>query len=453
MKKKLKTSNYNFIWKLNKKKDYLLYNSRTTALLLIPHKDLDSVESVLKNPLDTNTDLIKILKHGNFLISENINEIDLIRIDLFKGRFDKDQLNLVINPTFYCNFSCLYCFESPSSRSKSDLMKIDVQDAIITLLKGQVNTISTCNIRWFGGEPLIGLSVIKKLSPKLIEICNDNDIRYSAEITTNGFLLTKQAVDALVKYKVKSIQVTLDGTKKTHDKRRPLKHSLGSTYNKIMSNLEYAARCFEDILIRINIDRDNINEAEELLTALKGINTKSNIRIFPGRVVSKTDYNSSYNQKCLSCNEFSIFDKTFRKKMKKNGFYFKNYPKRIANVCSADKYNSFMIGPDGNIYKCFEELGEKSKIIGNILDFKNLDNHENFSLDINYMSFDPTVISKCKNCKVLPLCMGGCPKNRINKKKIECDTLKYNLKNIIISHALGNTAMEKNKSASITSKK
>jgi uncharacterized protein len=90
-----------------------------------------------------------------------------------------------------------------------------------------------------------------------------------------------------------------------------------------------------------------------------------------------------------------------------------------------------MIGPDGNIYKCLEHIGDKSKNIGNI---------KNYSISISKMAkialsneaFDDV---ECSNCAILPICGGGCPINRAQKasgKNISlCSFFKNNLPTII----------------------
>lgn len=71
--------------------------------------------------------------------------------------------------------------------------------------------------------------------------------------------------------------------------------------------------------------------------------------------------------------------------------------------------NYFVVGPEGELYKCWNDIGDKDSIVGNVLD----DKITNYDLLSRYlggptMSDDP----KCVNCKLYPICNGGCAWSR-----------------------------------------
>ena len=45
----------------------------------------------------------------------------------------------------------------------------------------------------------------------------------------------------------------------------------------------------------------------------------------------------------------------------------------------------------------------------------------------DYMLYDPTEDEECKDCKLLPICMGGCPYQRVINKKRACNRFKGNM--------------------------
>ncbi len=55
-------------------------------------------------------------------------------------------------------------------------------------------------VSWFGGEPLLGLRLIERMTPKLARFCDAGGIAYRAVMATNGVLLNREAVDALVEF-------------------------------------------------------------------------------------------------------------------------------------------------------------------------------------------------------------------------------------------------------------
>lgn len=43
-----------------------------------------------------------------------------------------------------------------------------------------------------------------------------------------------------------------------------------------------------------------------------------------------------------------------------------------------------------------------------------------------FLLFDVTQDAQCSKCKLLPVCMGGCPKRR-TEGRVDCPVKKYNL--------------------------
>jgi len=92
----------------------------------------------------------------------------------------------------------------------------------------------------------------------------------------------------------------------------------------------------------------------------------------------------------------------------------------------AQLINSFLIDPEGNLYRCYNAVGDVSKAMGNIknrIDY----NHPRFT---ELFSFDPFQDEECRDCHLLPVCMGGCPDRRLrigqNRGEV-CQTWKHNL--------------------------
>jgi len=68
----------------------IAYNSRTNALALMEkqnyNKYIDYVEKGI--PIDDEK-LVEDLKRGGFLIEDNIDELELLRFNLWRARFDE----------------------------------------------------------------------------------------------------------------------------------------------------------------------------------------------------------------------------------------------------------------------------------------------------------------------------------------------------------------------------
>ena len=60
---------------------------------------------------------------------------------------------------------------------------------MLQVLDDQLPKIHSFHVTWFGGEPLVGKQPLLALSDAFIERCDGAGIEYSADITTNGYLL------------------------------------------------------------------------------------------------------------------------------------------------------------------------------------------------------------------------------------------------------------------------
>ena len=420
---KMKPSFYNFFFPYEDNNRFIAYNSRSSALALID-KDkykifmdfCDSGQEIEDNKL------IDDLKKGLFLIDDDVDELDILRFNMLCSRFSTSNLGVTIAPTSDCNFRCIYCYEKDVL--KPTYMSETTQEKIIELLKSKAKTITKFSVSWYGGEPLLAFDIIEKLSREFISICNENNIQYSAGIITNGYLLSREKIAKLNDLKVNFYQVTIDGLPETHNIRRPLiggKH----TFDTIMNNLKESMDILPRVALRINIDRTNLSAGEHIIKIL----TENNMdeKIFPYLGKTSNDNNCYDTPECLNTCEFSRKDLSYSLMMK-NKIDIKNkYPSPRSNFCGADNMSAFVIGADGELYRCWSDIGLRDRSFGNI--------NNNFGIInralLQYMLFDPTVTEPCVNCNILPICMGGCPFRRLSNNNDNCTIYKYVLSNYI----------------------
>jgi uncharacterized protein len=309
-------------------------------------------------------------------------------------------------------------------------MDEDTQDKIIEFLEDHFITNGTKRLEvcWFGGEPLLAVGAIERLSNKLIELCNKLNISYYADMITNGYRLNSNISHKLKNLGVSDIQITLDGPKKIHDSRRILK-SKRSTFKTIMDNVKNSINNV-NIRIRVNLDKQNANYLDDLLSELKEIGIQENIFIYLANV--EIDPNSLIKEKIsLSKKDFFEVNMKFIKNSTDDKFRSITAPSLASNACGADQKYSYMIGPSGELYQCWEDFGKTNMIIGNIKE--NIRYNQKYSE--SYFNFDPTTHDKCSKCSVMPMCMGGCPKRRLEYNgEPQCGVYKYQLKETVINY-------------------
>lgn len=252
----MKKSNYNFSFTINKKnKKYtILFNSLYGSITLLP-KSLQESFGDKK--------IIETLRKNRHLIDDNINEIDLIRSQNKLQRFNERTLELTILSTLWCNLNCIYCYEG--NKKKKTMSDEDIE-AIYNYICTKIKKINALSLLWFGGEPLLEIEKIRRLSKKLILLTQKNNVKFCNSIITNATLLDENNRKALSESGIKNMQVTLDGPPEVHDRRKPTLNGSG-TFDTILNNLMYAVKQF-DISVRINIDKTNINYVKDLIDIL-----------------------------------------------------------------------------------------------------------------------------------------------------------------------------------------
>lgn len=415
----MRTSNYNFAFPYSEGSNQIIfYNSRTNALALIENEKYEAYQAFCESGAPImDDDLVRNLTYGGFLVNSEVEELDLIRYSLLQSRFRGNHLGLTIAPTSDCNFRCIYCYEKDCLRPST--MTEEVQQAVIDYAKRMAPTISDLHISWYGGEPLLALDIIERLTREIYEICEENKISYSASIVTNGYLLKPEVAKKLGELHISSIQITLDGSKEQHDQRRPLKGGQ-PTFDRIISNLKEAKNDLPcRATIRVNVDKQNVSQVDEVLSILSENGLDDVTSVYLGMVENS---NGSYqDSKCFCVEEFSAVDYDFKARNSMNGTW--SYPRLVHNVCAADSVSGVVIDSDGAVYKCWNDIGVKEKAVGDLLN--SAAGSQQIALD--YLLYDPTQDQECKNCKYLPICMGGCPHRRQFAPELRCTTYKYTI--------------------------
>lgn len=416
----MKQSNYNYFY--STKDGVLAYNARTNALAHMTEDEVKEAGKIIRGEECGDPKFLDELRFGGFFVEDSVNELEVIRHDMYASRFATSQLTLTIAPTMDCNFRCPYCYEKDVLQHKS--MSEETADKIVEYVKAKAAGLTHFHVSWYGGEPLLEYQRILELSDRFIDICGKNEVEYSVSMVTNGYLLTEERLRQLMEHKVNSIQITLDGVKETHDNRRYLKNH-GGTFDKIMSNLrsfeKLSKECkdFSPIAIRINVDRSNKTEAFELLRLLAERPLGGYIVPYVAGVYTPSDINY---EETLSKSEYSELNSEFKDECKRLGFsvsYLADYPWKVNSSCCCDRINTAVIDADGNLYKCWEEIGDKNACVGQIGLAETYNLPQSY---YNYLLSDPTSSDQCRDCRILPVCMdGGCPARRLRDKRSDCN--------------------------------
>jgi len=427
-------SRYNFL--INSPKcGRLLYNSFTNGILELDESIYDdfvnlaasdkAAEKLLENFSEEEQSYLKenyILSHDEMLL-EHMHHQSLQRI------YSQKHLSLTIAPTQNCNFKCTYCFENFRT---SQYMSDETEAALIRYLNQQKekNGLEVISLTWYGGEPLLVPERLQSLGTKIKE--TGLTIQNSG-IITNGYLLDKLHLEVLKEIDVSTIQITIDGFQQQHDQRRPLKSGKG-TFERIIQNIDaffangYHRTMF--LAIRINVDQTNKKEYASIYHWLKQRYPFDNYRIYPGWVQKGDD--DTLKSDCFSRKEITDFSIELYKK--DQILTDKLFPKDNCQQCLVRNPYNMILGPKGEIYKCYEDIGDETLVVGNIQNEPVWSNHD---LITKYaVGLDHFQDQQCRSCAYLPICHGGCPKRRYenkydNKKNDYCTPFKGRIEEYI----------------------
>lgn len=397
----------------------IVYNTNSGTVIAIRNKSMwdNLITSTEINTKSADTD---IFKDNKIIVKSHEEELREVKSRYEKGTLNSDYLYITIMPTEACNFSCPYCF---IWEKKPRTMQKETYDNILLYIKKSITKnpgIKSIVVNWFGGEPTLCLTQIISFMSDLLCIADEYRTTVISSLTTNGYLLTKSNFLALVKAGITSFQVTVDGTKETHNIGRPHRVDPNS-YDVIMDNLAgiHSLDCDFKLDIRCNFTRKTIQSVYDFIQLFSeefGADSRFNIYCRPVYEYNTKDNTiESMRDDILTIEEGIIQQNLFAQRIA--DIKGKLPQRRLVDPlpqptlfwCNAESQNHIIVGADGKLYIC-DTMTDDSHSIGVL---KNGDVVKNNEAAIQYNIFDDTRTEKCIKCKLLPICMGGCLRNRM----------------------------------------
>ncbi|MCM1234982.1 MAG: radical SAM protein [Ruminococcus flavefaciens] len=417
---RLKKSKYTREIKLNES-HYLILNLLSGSECLLTFEELGDVNNFLLQSYTEIPEMLKKLQDLGFLVDWDVDENKYLELErkINTYSFGYNEVGFVIAPTMDCNARCFYCYEN-KTRSQF-YMSQKVNDKLIEFIKKTAIGKKKLFISWFGGEPLLCKELLKKVSAELIDFCNEHQIKYYSELTTNGYYLN-EIVDDLNELKIEDIQITIDGYNEEYLKRKNY-INCDDAWNRIVDNIFLVSQLGFHVTLRMNIDRlniDSIKDATEFFLSNSCWNKNISIYYYPlesngfnaDRYFTEQEYES-----VLSDLYRYLYDCGYYK----NREYALGF-NHLSLPCYGATLGIVAVDYAGYIYQCQHLLCQKEHAIGNIYD--------GIKINKNTVDwYDGKVKPKCEECIVLPLCQGGCvTKEKLGLSHYKCHMSKYKLK-------------------------
>ncbi len=387
----------------------------------------DSDEYFIINALYGSADIVdgnlcRGLLEGKVINDEFIDRGYLVDPGVEKDRFreaylrfldnrENDELQLFFVPWYDCNFDCSYCYQGDYELT-GKVVSTGVTDSFFNYID-TVFSQRKKYITLFGGEPLLP----GKSHRAMISYLTVNAAKRGIDIAvvTNGYHVADY-IDILEEGNIREVQITIDGTREVHNKRRYLKTGRGS-FDRIVEGADLLLKHGVPLNLRVVLDRDNISNLPELArfaidrgwTASPGFSTQlgRNYELHECQAGSNRLYSriGMYAELYRMIKEHPEILEFHRPSFSVSRALYENgeIPSPLFDACPGAK-TEWAFDYTGKIYSCTATVGKKGEELGTFFPERVIDQDKIDSLaDRDILS-----IKECRDCNVSLLCGGGC---------------------------------------------
>ena len=318
--------------------------------------------------------------------------------------------------TYNCNFRCPYCFENGISKhgtawSGQTMTPELVDRAFDAMLEIEPRTeLHKKTILLYGGEPLLreNHDIVKYIVEKGVAA------GYKFNVITNGYDLDYYE-DLLSKEKIDHIQISIDGWRENHN-RRKYHFREGASFDKVMANIGLLLKHEIRVSVRVNTDATNFGDSKKLKDYFreKGYEDSPYFSVYIANIENVKNVNFAKSLKYVKTSEYidnmgKVSPKLMNSRMK--GLYesFKYYfikgkRLRFYSEGCAGQYGTHIFDPSGAIYTCLETVGRQEHCIGNITS----DGVKWTSIRHKWFGKHVGNSKYCQKCRYALLCGGNC---------------------------------------------
>lgn len=396
----MKVSYYNVFFPFGE--EYVLFNTLRGSIFVVDPETKELLEKGEISSLDE--EHLRAFTDNGVIVEEELNEQNAYRLLYERSKYTTLLTAVQVATTYQCNLACIYCYEG---KGEIESKKMDEKSAKCTIefLKDLVvnDNSNALRVELFGGEPLLNMPINLMIAKELNAWCEENNKEFVINALTNGTLSTDEVVESLGQYGCKFL-VVLDGPRKIHDQRRIYKNGEG-TFDKIVAGLHRVTDYGLGIQIRINVDETNKDYVVPFFEFLKEEGL-SDVHLTIKSVFNTSPACSSYGY-CMPDVEVLTIVNHFYSIARSMGITTgESGPPTIQGVCAAQKFSNFVIDPYLRLFRCNILLPYEKNVVGviNPETSRAVFNH----LNVEFMSRDPLTIEKCRTCKLVPMCRGGC---------------------------------------------
>lgn len=366
----------------------LLFHTLTGELLLLEEESPEESDELIQ---------------ARFFVPEGFDEQKQVRdlrnmVRLVHPR--KHITDFTIFTTTDCNARCYYCFENSRPRFPMSPETAEETAAHIRRMCGGKDV----KLRWFGGEPLYNREAIRIITDKLKQY----GIPYTSYMTTNGFYLDAETVRTAVNdWHLKSIQITLDGTRENYNRIKAYTDGGSDPFSRVLDHIGIAMDAGITVSVRLNVGPKNAEDLQLLAEQLaQRFPDRSRLHVYAALLVNFFQNTRDTVSQAEKARIGTELIKIIYRLGLGSAARFSNKPSLCR--CMADDDRAEAILPDGRIAKC-EQIDE-DVVIGHIAGDR---------YDLSAIAEWRIVeeLPTCKTCVLYPRCVnvkkcgwtrGGC---------------------------------------------
>ena len=314
-----------------------------------------------------------------------------------------------------CNLRCKYCFADEGAyHAAREMMSSETAKRAIDFLIANSGSRRVLEVDFFGGEPLMNLSVIKETVAYAKAEAAKRGKRFLFTTTTNGLLLNDDAIEFL-NAEMENVVLSLDGRKEVHDAVRKTVSGKGS-FDAVIDKIKkfVSIRGDKHYYVRGTFTAKNLDFSKDVLfladQGFTSLSVEPVVTDIPELQIGEEhlpQIEAEYERLC---------DEYIRREAEGKGFSFFHFhidleggpclQKRVSACGAGNEY--FSVVPNGDIYPCHQFAGDSEFRMGSV-------NDGSFDTDIARFFAENNLTKKpaCLNCWAKYYCSGGCAANAI----------------------------------------
>ncbi|MBL7972396.1 MAG: radical SAM protein [Prolixibacteraceae bacterium] len=313
--------------------------------------------------------------------------------------------------TFYFSPHSSYCYQAGYESQFVALSKEVIDSFFDYILKEFAGRRKYITI--FGGEPFLNAPQHKENIAYIIQEAARNNLEVA--VVTNGYHL-QEYMEILKSGKIREIQVTLDGTRDIHNKRRFLKGG-DATFDRIVSGVDLLLENQIPVNLRMVVDRQNISNLPDLAKFAigKGWTSSALFKTQLGRNYELHECQANqqklysrlelYQDLYALLKEFPYISEFHRPAFSVSKFLFEQgeMPAPLFDACTGTK-TEWAFDFTGNIYACTATVGKHGESLGTFYP----EVRKDAEAVEEWQERDILSITKCQSCNLSLICGGGC---------------------------------------------